>query len=86
MNQRNLYISDLHLFHKNVTKAGKNFDSRPYENIEEMNDDILQRWNSSVTNIDHVYICGGRSSKRLFLCIGTYFAPSGFYDEGCGML
>ena len=58
MNQRNLYISDLHLFHKNVTKAGKNFDSRPYENIEEMNDDILQRWNSSVTNIDHVYICG----------------------------
>lgn len=58
MNQRNLYISDLHLFHKNVTKAGKNFDSRPYENIEEMNDDILQRWNNSVTNIDHVYICG----------------------------
>lgn len=58
MNQRTLYISDLHLFHKNVTKAGKNFDNRPYKNIEEMNDDILKRWNNSVTNADHVYICG----------------------------
>lgn len=42
MEQRKLYISDLHLFHKNVTKAGKNFDDRPYENIEEMNEDILK--------------------------------------------
>lgn len=58
MNQRTLYISDLHLFHKNVTRAGKNFDNRPYKNIEEMNDDILKRWNNSVTNVDHVYICG----------------------------
>lgn len=58
MNQRNLYISDLHLFHNNVTKAGRNFDNRPYSNIEEMNEDILRKWNQSVTNADHVYICG----------------------------
>lgn len=58
MEQRNLYISDLHLFHKNVTKAGKDFDNRPYQNVEEMNEDILRRWNESVTNADHVYICG----------------------------
>jgi len=24
----NYYISDLHLFHKNVTRAGKDFDDR----------------------------------------------------------
>lgn len=58
MEQRKLYISDLHLFHKNVTKAGKNFDDRPYKDVEEMNNDILKRWNESVTNADHVYICG----------------------------
>lgn len=58
MNQRNLYISDLHLFHNNVTKSGKDFDNRPYQNIEEMNADILKRWNDSVSNSDHVYICG----------------------------
>lgn len=58
MEQRKLYISDLHLFHKNVTKSGKNFDNRPYENIEEMNEDILRRWNGAVTNADHVYILG----------------------------
>lgn len=56
--ERKLYISDLHLFHKNVTKAGKNFDNRPYEDIEEMNADILKRWNENVTRADHVYICG----------------------------
>ena len=32
----NYYISDLHLFHRNVTRAGKDFDDRPFDNIEEM--------------------------------------------------
>jgi len=27
----NYYISDLHLFHKNVTRAGKDFDDRPFD-------------------------------------------------------
>lgn len=58
MEQRNLYISDLHLFHNNVTKSGKDFDHRPYQTIEEMNEDILKRWNTYVTNGDHVYILG----------------------------
>lgn len=37
MNQRNLYISDLHLFHNNVTKSGKDFDNRPYQNKVQIN-------------------------------------------------
>ena len=33
----NYYISDLHLFANSQTKNGKNFDNRPFENVEEMN-------------------------------------------------
>lgn len=56
--QRKLYISDLHLFHNNVTKAGKGFDNRPYMGLPEMHDDILRRWNKSVSMADHVYVLG----------------------------
>lgn len=46
----NFYTSDLHLFHKNVTRAGKDFDHRPYENLEEMHGLIKEKWNAKVTN------------------------------------
>lgn len=58
MEQRKLYIADLHLFHINVTKSGKDFDDRPYKTLGEMHTDILKRWNESVTKADHVYILG----------------------------
>lgn len=32
----NYYISDLHLFHKNVTREGKAFNNRPFDNLEDM--------------------------------------------------
>ena len=59
----NYYISDLHLFHKNVTKEGKNFDGRPYETIEDMHRDIKERWNQKITNGDFVYILGDISMR-----------------------
>ncbi len=31
-----LFISDLHLFHRNVTRGGKGFDDRPFDDLEEM--------------------------------------------------
>ena len=37
----NYYISDLHLGHKNILK----FDSRPYDTTEEMEFDLISRWN-----------------------------------------
>lgn len=52
------YIGDLHLFHKNVTNEGSNFDGRPYDTLEEMHRDIKERWNRKVTNGDTVYILG----------------------------
>ena len=50
----NYYISDLHLFHANVIK----FDGRPYDTIEEMESDLIYRWNKQVSNGDHVYLLG----------------------------
>ena len=51
----NFYISDLHVFCKSQTKQGANYDNRPFETVEEMNQYMLQRWNTRVTNADKVY-------------------------------
>lgn len=50
----NYYISDLHFSHKNIIK----FDDRPYHTIEQMNADLIKRWNSVVTDTDDVYVLG----------------------------
>lgn len=42
----NYYISDLHLFHKNVTDEGTNFDNRPFKTMEEMHKTIKENWNN----------------------------------------
>lgn len=60
----NYYISDLHLFHKNVTGEGTNFDGRPFSTLEEMHRTIKENWNKTVTNADHVYIVGDLTWKE----------------------
>ncbi len=59
----NYYISDLHLFSKNQTIEGLNFDGRPFKDIQEMHGVILNNWNSRVTNGDTVYILGDVSNR-----------------------
>lgn len=59
----NFYIGDTHFFHKNIVGAGKNFDKRPYHTLQEMHEDMKNKWNSVVTNADHVYITGDYSWK-----------------------
>lgn len=54
----NYYISDLHLNHINVTKAGRNFDNRPFETVEEMNKVIFENWNKTISKSDTVYVLG----------------------------
>lgn len=51
---RIFYISDLHFYHKNVLSLC----NRPYNTIEEMNEDIINKWNSVVTPNDVVRILG----------------------------
>ena len=53
------YISDLHLFHEAAIK----FDNRPFQNLEEMQETIMKKWNSKVTNGDTVYILGDISLR-----------------------
>lgn len=71
----NYYISDLHFFHKNVTKAGKDFDGRPFENLEEMHGFIKEKWNAKITNGDMVYILGdmamGGTQEELIAFVST---------------
>lgn len=55
----NYYISDLHLFHP----AALDFDKRPFNTIEEMNEEVLKNWNETVNNGDTVYILGDISLK-----------------------
>ncbi len=66
-NGMNYYISDLHLFcQSEVNNGGKNYDNRPYRTLDEMHEDIKQKWNGKVTNGDTVYILGdiGRKGKN----------------------
>lgn len=55
----NYYISDLHLFHENAIK----YDNRPFENLEQMHETIIRKWNSKITNGDKVYILGDMSMR-----------------------
>lgn len=48
------FTSDLHFWHKNICK----YCNRPYNTIEEMNQSIIDNWNSVVKDDDIVYLLG----------------------------
>lgn len=48
------FTSDLHFWHKNICK----YCNRPYNTIEEMNQGIIDNWNSVVKDDDIVYLLG----------------------------
>lgn len=50
----NFYIADTHFSHKNCLA----FDNRPFKTVEEMDAEMIRRWNAVVNNDDHVYILG----------------------------
>lgn len=51
---KKFYISDTHWGHVNCLK----FDNRPWFNIEEADNALINNWNSVVTNDDVVYVLG----------------------------
>lgn len=48
------FTSDLHFGHDNVLK----FDNRPFETVEEMDEELIKRWNKKVGKGDLVYVLG----------------------------
>lgn len=48
------YISDLHFGHFNIIR----FDMRPFESTEEMDRELVKRWNDVVDKDDQVYVLG----------------------------
>ena len=51
---KNFYIGDWHYDHKNIIRL----DNRPYKDVDEMNEALIDNWNSVVTNEDTVYVIG----------------------------
>ena len=49
--QNIFFISDLHLGHANVLR----YDNRPFANVDEMHNTLVERWNSVVGDDDVVY-------------------------------
>ena len=66
--RQRFFTSDLHLSHANVIK----YCNRPFRNADEMNEKIIENWNSVVTPQDIVYIVGDvifekDENKRIWL-------------------
>ena len=53
-------IADLHFGHENIIK----YESRPFLNAEEMNNKLIQLWNSTVGKDDLVYVLGDFTLSR----------------------
>ena len=47
---RILYISDTHFGHRNIIR----YENRPFSSVQEMNEELIRRWNSVVTSEDTV--------------------------------
>lgn len=55
MNQQKIFFtSDLHFGHENVI----GFDKRPFATVEEMDEELISRWNAKVGKGDLVYVLG----------------------------
>ena len=56
---KNFYIADMHFGHKNAIR----FDSRPFPDIESMDEYIIQSWNGRVKEDDTVYVLDKQSQN-----------------------
>ena len=52
--RKTFFTSDLHFGHENVIK----FDNRPFKTVEEMDEELIRRWNAKVGKGDLVYVLG----------------------------
>lgn len=50
----NYFIADTHFGHENIIRMCE----RPFDNVEQMNQKIIENWNSKIKGNDHVHILG----------------------------
>lgn len=48
------WTSDLHLGHVNIIR----YCDRPFADVREMNDELIRRWNETVSSDDEVWVLG----------------------------
>lgn len=84
------FISDLHLFHNNITGAeGFEERRRGFADVTEMGDEILKNWNNKIISTDTVHILGdvslSRKPKKVFDYLnklnGTIIIYKGNHDH-----
>lgn len=51
---KKFYIADWHYGHNNIL----HYDNRPFKTVEEMNNELITRWNRVVAPCDTVYVLG----------------------------
>lgn len=57
---KTLFISDTHFGHNNIIR----YENRPFNNIDEMDKELINRWNKVVNNNDVVWFLGDLSCGR----------------------
>ena len=62
------FTADPHFGHANILKMC----NRPYSNIDEMNFDMIQKWNRKIKNNDTIYVLG----DMFFRCENTEYILS----------
>ena len=77
------FISDTHFGHKNIIR----YCNRPFQSVEEMDEALIEKWNSKVGKLDTVYIIGdfawnkGKVSYFAERLNGTKILVAGNHDE-----
>lgn len=66
------FTSDLHFGHENVLR----FDNRPFATVEEMDSELIRRWNAKVGRGDLVYVLGDIYGKAETMTHRRSFAVS----------
>lgn len=57
---KTFFTSDLHFGHKSIIE----FENRPFDSVEEMDEELIERWNYKVGLADEVYIIGDFSFSK----------------------
>ena len=66
-------IADLHIGHANVCKFTRDEGEplRPWDDVDEMNEALIDNWNSIVREGDKVYVLGDFTVNKKFVHLGS---------------